>query len=87
MNYQKQDLENFKRELAKVKEWEKAAYNRMTKYSASGDLEKANLSRKAYESCRKYADQLRHIIDGIRKRNSGLWFTKDAGKRYKKPDD
>ena len=52
MNYQKQDLENFKRELAKVKEWEKAAYNRMRKYSASGDLEKANLSRKAAVSMR-----------------------------------
>ena len=52
MNYQKQDLENFKRELAKVKEWEKAAYNRMTKYRASGDLEKANLSRKAAVSMR-----------------------------------
>lgn len=86
MDYQHQDLQNFKRELAKVEQWEKEAHDRMKRQSAAGQQYQANLSRKAYEYCHKYADQLRHIIDGFRKRKSGMWFTKEAGRRYKKPD-
>lgn len=86
MDYLKQDLQNFKRELAKVEQWEKEAQDRMKRQSATGDLYRANLSRKAYEYCKKYADQLRHIIEGRRKSKSGLWFTKESRHRFKKPD-
>lgn len=86
MSYQREDLESFKRELEKAEEWKQTAYNRMKRQSAAGDLYRANLSRRAFEYCKKYADQLRHIIEGRRKSKSGLWFTKESGHRFKKPD-
>lgn len=78
------EIQGFKKELAKVEKWKREAWDRMKRQSAAGDLEKANLSRKAYEFSCKYAKQLEHIIDGYQHQNSGKLFTKDAspGERY-----
>lgn len=82
------EIQGFKKELDKVEKWKREAWDRMKRQSAAGDLEKANLSRKAYEFSCKYAKQLEHIIDGYQKRKSGkIWFTKDAASRYKKPNE
>lgn len=81
-------LESFRKELAKVSAWKRAAFERMRKQEKAGDTITAKRSNKAYNYCKGREKQLEHIVDGYEKSLKGnVVFTKDGVSRYRSVAD
>ena len=77
--------EPFKREYENVLLSAVRAQGRMERQKASGDHDKAALSRRAYKYCIQYGKKLQEIIKGIEAqadRSRVTIFTKQSKKRY-----
>ena len=60
------------------------AQKRMRAQEQAGEVESAEHSRQAYSYCKQYAQQLRNMIDGLKKMRGGsVYFTKDGDNRYR----
>ena len=76
------EYDKFKQTLDQVEHQRDAAFERVQKQRGAGRPDLADHSMRAYLYCRKYAEQLRHILDGYVHEGARL-FTKNASCRYK----
>lgn len=77
----RKEYDHMKKSAAKAERRAKAQ-------AKSGDTRGAELSRNAFNYCRRYAEQLWHMIDGMEHQLKGnVVFTKDGTNRYRDAKD